>query len=36
MSEELTGSQPKISDRDISGEGEGAVKLKVKFTLEQP
>jgi hypothetical protein len=34
MSEELTGGQPKISDRNNSGEGEWTVKLKVTFTLE--
>ena len=35
MSEELTDGQPKINDRDTSGEGEGTVKLKLEFTLEQ-
>jgi len=35
LSGELTGGQPKINDRDARGEGEGTVKLKVKFTVEQ-
>jgi hypothetical protein len=35
LSEELTGGQPNINDRDTSVKGEGTVKLKVKVTLER-